>query len=112
MQPDWQCASGQYVEVRHHSEIVRTAMVEDITKNNPILWTSRVKQMSGPRSLDGTYPSTRYWGFCHILPRSPSLYRVTCCLDGSGAPLNSNVRCGALPGYPSARPQRCAGPPI
>jgi hypothetical protein len=40
LQPDWQRALGQYVEVRRRGEIVRTGTVEDVMPDNSILWIS------------------------------------------------------------------------
>jgi hypothetical protein len=40
LQPDWQRALGQFVEVRRHAEIVRTGMVDDVMPDNSILWVS------------------------------------------------------------------------
>lgn len=40
LQPDWQRALGQHVEVRRHGEIVRTGTVEDVMPDNSILWIS------------------------------------------------------------------------
>lgn len=40
LQPDWQRALGQYVEIRRHSAVVRTGTVEAVMPDCSILWIS------------------------------------------------------------------------
>lgn len=62
MQPDWQRALGQYVEVRRHGEIIRTGTVEDVMPDNSILWISAAGPL--PRQMyeraDGYKVYARY----------------------------------------------------
>lgn len=40
LQPDWQRALGQHVDVRRRGETVRTGTVEDVMPDNSIVWIS------------------------------------------------------------------------
>jgi hypothetical protein len=40
LQPDWQRALGQYVEVRRHGKSVREGTVDAVMPDNSILWIS------------------------------------------------------------------------
>lgn len=46
LRPDWQRTFGEYVELRHRGEIVRSGTVEDVMPDNSILWIS----------ADGAFP--------------------------------------------------------
>ena len=40
LQPDWQRALGQLVEVRRHGQVIRTGTVDTVMPDNSILWIS------------------------------------------------------------------------
>jgi hypothetical protein len=40
LQPDWQRALKQYVEVRRNGETIRAGTVEEVMPDNTILWVS------------------------------------------------------------------------
>jgi hypothetical protein len=46
LQPDWQRALGQYVEVRRHGEVIRTGTVVAVMPDSSLLWIS----------ADGVFP--------------------------------------------------------
>lgn len=49
LQPDWQRAVGQYVEVRRYGETIRAGTVEEVMPDNSILWISAAGPL--PRTL-------------------------------------------------------------
>lgn len=62
LQPDWQRALGQYVEIRRNGLTVRVGTVEEVMPDNSILWISaygaELRQMV--EKSEGNEVFTRY----------------------------------------------------